>query len=58
MLYKKVDASSAEVANAGLDFFTIPPTSCAVSSSNYREYLTLNPISSRPFHFKAGIFLL
>ncbi|KAL3078630.1 hypothetical protein niasHT_035113 [Heterodera trifolii] len=40
------------VANAGLDFFTIPPTSCAVSNSSYREYLTLNPISSRPFHFK------
>ncbi|KAL3116942.1 hypothetical protein niasHT_002901 [Heterodera trifolii] len=37
MLYKKVDASSAEVANAGLDFFAIPPTSCAVSNSSYRE---------------------
>ncbi|KAL3112276.1 hypothetical protein niasHT_013295 [Heterodera trifolii] len=32
-----VDASSAEVANAGLDFFAIPPTSCAVSNSSYRE---------------------
>uniref|UniRef100_A0A183C7L3 Uncharacterized protein n=1 Tax=Globodera pallida TaxID=36090 RepID=A0A183C7L3_GLOPA len=52
MLYKKVDAASAEVANAGLDFFTTPPTNCAVANSSYREYLTLNPISSRPFHFK------
>ncbi|KAL3098703.1 hypothetical protein niasHS_000819 [Heterodera schachtii] len=34
-----VDASSAEVANAGLDFFTIPPTSCAVSNSSYREHV-------------------
>uniref|UniRef100_A0A914I9L3 Uncharacterized protein n=1 Tax=Globodera rostochiensis TaxID=31243 RepID=A0A914I9L3_GLORO len=47
-----VDVASAEVANAGLDFFTTPPTNCAVSNSSYREYLTLNPISSRPFHFK------
>uniref|UniRef100_A0A914HQX7 Uncharacterized protein n=1 Tax=Globodera rostochiensis TaxID=31243 RepID=A0A914HQX7_GLORO len=48
----RVDVASAEVANAGLDFFTTPPTNCAVSNSSYREYLTLNPISSRPFHFK------
>uniref|UniRef100_A0A914ICC2 Uncharacterized protein n=1 Tax=Globodera rostochiensis TaxID=31243 RepID=A0A914ICC2_GLORO len=48
----RVDVAIAEVANAGLDFFTTPPTNCAVSNSSYREYLTLNPISSRPFHFK------
>ena len=57
MLYKKVDASSAEVVNSGLDFFSTPPTNCAVANSSYREYLTLNPISSRPFHFKAGLYL-
>uniref|UniRef100_A0A914H6X4 Uncharacterized protein n=1 Tax=Globodera rostochiensis TaxID=31243 RepID=A0A914H6X4_GLORO len=51
-LQKGRDVASAEVANAGLDFFTTPPTNCAVSNSSYREYLTLNPISSRPFHFK------
>ena len=50
MLYKKVDASSAEVVNSGLDFFSTPPTNCAVANSNYSEYLTLN-------HFKAGLYL-
>jgi hypothetical protein len=52
MLYKKVDAASAEAVTAALDFFTTPPTSCAVANSSYREYLTLNPINSTPYNFK------
>ncbi|KAL3115093.1 hypothetical protein niasHT_017937 [Heterodera trifolii] len=55
-LLKKKRFDSLEVVNSGLDFFSTPPTNCAVSNSNYREYLTLNPISSRPFHFKANIW--
>ena len=41
MLYKKVDASSADSVTSGLDFFSTPPTNAAISNSNYREYLTV-----------------
>ena len=52
MLYKKVDAASPNSITAALDLFSTPPTNCAVSNSMYREYYTLNPISSKPFLFK------
>jgi hypothetical protein len=52
MLYKKVDAASPNSITAALDLFSTPPTNCAVSNSMYREYYTLNPITSRPFLFK------
>src|SRR6187551_1454502 len=52
MLFKKIDASSQSTVTTALGIFQTPPTSVAVSSSMYREYLTLNPINSRPFHFK------
>jgi hypothetical protein len=52
MLFKKIDPASVNSVTSALDLFTTPPTSTAISSSNYREYLTLNPINSRPFHFK------
>jgi hypothetical protein len=42
MLYKKVDASSPDSVTTGLDFFTTPPTNCAISNSSYREYLTVS----------------
>lgn len=42
MLYKKVDASSADSISSGLDFFSTPPTNCAISNSSSREYLTVN----------------
>jgi hypothetical protein len=42
MLYKKVDASSAESFSTGLDFFSTPPTNCAISNSSFREYLTVS----------------
>ena len=41
MLYKKVDASSPDSITTGLDFFSTPPTNCAVSNSSLREYLTV-----------------
>jgi hypothetical protein len=41
MLYKKVDASSPDSVSAGLDFFSTPPTNCAVANSSFREYLTV-----------------
>lgn len=52
MLYKKVDKESPEAVTAGLDLFVVPPTNCAIAQSQYREYLTLNPITSPPFSFK------
>jgi hypothetical protein len=52
MLFKKIDATSQSSVTSALDLFSTPPTSTAVSSSSFREYLTLNPINSRPFHFK------
>ena len=52
MLFKKIDASSDNSINSALDLFNTPPTDVSVSSSAYREYLTLNPINSTPFHFK------
>lgn len=52
MLYKKIDKDSAEDVTAGLDLFAVPPTNCAIANSQYREYLTLNPVDSPPFTFK------
>src|SRR3981081_1369722 len=52
MLFKKIDGARKSTVTSALDLFSTPPTSTAVSSSSYREYLTLNPISSSPFHFK------
>ena len=51
-MYKKIDGASDTSITSALDLFSTPPTSVAVSNSNYREYLTLNPISTTPFHFK------
>jgi hypothetical protein len=52
MLFKKIDPTSENSITTALDLFSTPPTSTAIASSSYREYLTLNPINSRPFHFK------
>lgn len=48
MLYKKIDPESETSVTSALDLFRTPPTSAAISNAAYREYLTLNPISSRP----------
>ena len=52
MLYKKIDATSASTITSALNFFETPPTNVSIANSCYREYLTLNPINSPPFHFK------
>ena len=52
MLYKKIDSSSVSTITSALNFFETPPTNVSIANSAYREYLTLNPIISPPFHFK------
>lgn len=52
MLYKKIDPESESTITSALDIFRTPPTSAAIANAAYREYLTLNPINSKPFHFK------
>ena len=67
MLFKKIDSDSANYVTTALDFFETPATETSVSSSFYRvinikqllilhlsfqEYLTLNPLNSKPFNFK------
>ena len=52
MLFKKINASSDNSVTSALDLFSTPPTDVSVSNSQYREFLTLNPINSTPFHFK------
>ena len=48
MIYKKIDSESQDSITSALDLFKTPPTSAAISNVAYREYLTLNPITSRP----------
>ena len=52
MLYKKIDASSVNTVTSALNVFDLPPTNVAINSRAYREYLTLNPLTSKPYHFK------
>ena len=51
MLYKKIDPDSQDTITSALDLFRTPPTASAISNAAYREYLTLNPITSRPVSF-------
>ena len=51
-MFKKIDTASDTSITSALDLFSTPPTSVAIANSNYREYLTLNPITTTPFHFK------
>jgi hypothetical protein len=52
MLYKKIDNSSGNTITSALNFFETTPTNVSIANSSYREYLTLNPINSTPYHFK------
>src|SRR4051794_30120776 len=52
MLFKKIDPSSANSLSNAFGFFETPPSNVGVSSSGYRELLTLNPVTDPPFHFK------
>jgi hypothetical protein len=59
MIYKKLDPDSQDTITSALDLFRTPPTSAAISNAAYREYLTLNPITSRPVSFLNNfIFIL
>jgi hypothetical protein len=52
MLFKKIDNSSASTITSALNFFDTPGTNVAISNSSVREYLTLNPLTFTPYHFK------
>ena len=52
MVFNKIDQESANSITSALDFFTIPPTNTSVSSSTWREYLTLNPVTDIPYRFR------
>ena len=52
MSFNKIDQESANSITSALDFFTIPPTNTSVSSSTWREYLTLNPVTDTPYRFR------
>ena len=52
MLYKKVDPTSLDAMPGGLDLFTSPFTQVAIERTFEREFLTLNPHTQPPFHFK------
>lgn len=52
MAFSKIDVDSLNTVSTALNFFDIPPTQVSVSSAAFREYLTLNPIDQKPFHFK------
>lgn len=52
MLFQKIDAQSVNSVTSALDLFTPPPTNVAVNNAEYREILSLNPVSVSPIHFK------
>lgn len=50
--FHKIDKDSSNAITNALSIFDIPSTNVTVSSSAFREYLTLNPLSDIPYHFK------
>src|SRR5690349_9707082 len=50
--FHKIDKDSTNAITNALSIFDIPPTNVSVSSSEFREYLTLNPLTDIPYHFK------
>ena len=52
MAFRKIDSASSNSLTSALNFFDVPPTNTSVSSSATREYLTLNPLTDKPYHFK------
>lgn len=52
MLYKKIDPNSGESLSNALDVFGVSPTNVAFSDHHWRQYLTLNPVNTPPYHFK------
>lgn len=52
MAFQKIDKDSPNAITNALSIFDIPSTNVTVSSSAFREYLTLNPLTDIPYHFK------
>ena len=52
MILNKIDEKSPNSITSGLDFFHYPTTNVSLSKSHYKEFLTLNPITDPPYHFK------
>lgn len=52
MPFSKIDVDSPNSITTALNFFDVPPTNVSINNASYREHLTLNPLSSKPFHFK------
>jgi hypothetical protein len=50
--FQKIDKDSTNAITNALSIFDIPSTNVSVSGSSFREYLTLNPLSDIPYHFK------
>lgn len=50
--FQKIDKDSQNAITNAVSFFEIPSTNVSVNGSSYREYLTLNPLTDVPFHFK------
>jgi len=50
--FHKIDKDSPNAITNALSIFDIPSTNVTVSSSSFREYLTLNPLTDIPYHFK------
>ena len=50
-MYAKIDPDSADCASSALDLFYIPGTNVGVLNVIFKEFLTLNPVTSSPYHF-------
>lgn len=50
--FHKIDKDSTNAITNALSIFDTPSTNVTVNSSSFREYLTLNPLTDIPYHFK------
>jgi hypothetical protein len=50
--FHKIDKESTNAITNALSIFDIPSTNVSVSGAGFREYLTLNPLTDVPYHFK------
>ncbi|KAH7716703.1 hypothetical protein AAVH_15885 [Aphelenchoides avenae] len=48
----KIDSASQNSVSSSLAIFDTPPTNVTATSAMYKEILTLNPVSTHPFHFR------
>jgi hypothetical protein len=50
--FHKIDKNSNNAITNALSIFDLPNTNVSISSSSIVEFLTLNPVNIKPFHFK------